>query len=354
MAPPSTARVLIIGDRFGVLTCALDRFGPWVLSDSIVSETTIANNRATNGLTGSARMLSTSDVLGSIRSTDSIGPVDLVVWNVERSNALLAYHASLLAPISHADTIVAAAGMDKHLPPTTADVLRRIGDVTTHPGARKAHLFEVRPQPGIPGFLPLQSTRANPVVVPELDLVLTNGPGVFSADRLDLGTRLLAMHAATPGTIPRDAQVIVDLGCGGGVLGIVALRANRDAHVHFLDESAHAIESARANVEANVPGGLSRSTFTRSDVFAHASKASTADVRADLVLCNPPFHTANTTGDEVAWRMMKESRAQLNPPGELWLVGNRHLGYHAKMSRLFGNVRRLGTHPKFVLLASRR
>jgi 23S rRNA (guanine1835-N2)-methyltransferase len=70
----------------------------------------------------------------------------------------------------------------------------------------------------------------------------------------------------------------------------------------------------------------------------------------ELVLCNPPFHQQQVVGDLLAWRMFQQARAALVRGGELWIVGNRHLGYHAKLSRLFRSVQQVAATPKFVVL----
>jgi len=47
-------------------------------------------------------------------------------------------------------------------------------------------------------------------------------------------------------------------------------------------------------------------------------------------------------------------RRVLRPGGELCIVGNRHLNYHVKLKRLFGNVEQLAANRKFVVLSARR
>ncbi|MBW8806802.1 MAG: methyltransferase, partial [Catenulisporales bacterium] len=74
----------------------------------------------------------------------------------------------------------------------------------------------------------------------------------------------------------------------------------------------------------------------------------------DVVLNNPPFHSHQATTDAVAWRMFTGSRTALRRGGELWVVGNRHLGYHAKLKRLFGNCDVVAGNPKFVVLRAVR
>lgn len=70
------------------------------------------------------------------------------------------------------------------------------------------------------------------------------------------------------------------------------------------------------------------------------------------MLCNPPFHQQQVVGDFLAWRMFTQAKAALTKGGELWIVGNRHLGYHLKLKRLFGNAEQVAATPKFVILRS--
>ena len=35
--------------------------------------------------------------------------------------------------------------------------------------------------------------------------------------------------------------------------------------------------------------------------------------------------------------MFRESKQVLRRGGELWVIGNRHLGYHIQLKKLFGN-----------------
>ncbi len=50
--------------------------------------------------------------------------------------------------------------------------------------------------------------------------------------------------------------------------------------------------------------------------------------------------------------MFTQAKTALAKGGELWIVGNRHLGYHLKLKRLFGNAEQVAATPKFVILRS--
>ena len=73
------------------------------------------------------------------------------------------------------------------------------------------------------------------------------------------------------------------------------------------------------------------------------------DESVSLILCNPPFHQNNAISDNVAWQMFTESKAALEDKGELWVIGNRHLAYHAKLKQIFGNCEVVVSNKKFTL-----
>jgi 16S rRNA G1207 methylase RsmC len=89
-------------------------------------------------------------------------------------------------------------------------------------------------------------------------------------------------------------------------------------------------------------------------VFDLASGVPPPKGTIDRVLNNPPFHEDHAIGDATAWRMFSESRDVLKRGGELWVVGNRHLAYHAKLKRLFGNCNLVASNPRFVVLRAFR
>jgi len=173
--------------------------------------------------------------------------------------------------------------------------------------------------------------------------MLCNHAGVFSRERLDSGTsRLLAQVPAGA-----TAQHIVDLGCGNGVVGLVAAQRNPAATLTFVDESFRAVASAEHNWQT-LFGNSRSAVFEVGDSLTPVANGS-----ADVILCNPPFHQSNAMGDATAWRMFTGARRALRSGGTLLIVGNRHLAYHAKLRRLFGHCEVLHSDSKFVVLCSR-
>ncbi|MDD5411241.1 MAG: methyltransferase, partial [Methylobacter sp.] len=173
--------------------------------------------------------------------------------------------------------------------------------------------------------------------------LICNHANVFSRDSLDIGTRFFLQHL--PGR--QDACDIIDLGCGNGLVGLIAAERNPAATVHFVDESFMAVASAKDNFHRAF-GQQREATFQVGDGLTDFESAS-----ADMILCNPPFHQQNTVGDQIADSMFKQSRRVLRKDGELRVIGNRHLPYHLSLDRLFGAHSVVAANSKFVILKAR-
>jgi 23S rRNA (guanine1835-N2)-methyltransferase len=317
--------VLVVNDTFGALAVGTSRSPRTSWSDSVITHLATTENLERNGLP--------IDVV-IVPSTDSpSGTYDTLLWRLPRSLDVLRAQTAVLHALG--PQRVLAGGMDKHLPPTYLDYLRRFGTVVVHPGRRKAHVYEIA--------FAATAPMATPEVRRTLDalgLSLTSGPHVFGGDRLDAGTALLA------GVLDQapSAAVVADLCCGTGILGLVMQRLQPTAEVHYFDESYQAVAAARANVEVNAPNATS--WFHLTDGFGDV------ETKFDLVVCNPPFHQGNAVTDDVAVNLFQQAKHRLQPGGELWIVGNRHLDYHAKLRHIFPSVRQVTATSTFVVLAA--
>ncbi|MDQ0389330.1 16S rRNA (guanine1207-N2)-methyltransferase [Streptomyces sp. DSM 42143] len=336
---PLSGTVVVVGDRWGALVTALAAHRPVQITDShLAREATRANLERAGVEPGSVRLLTTQDPPPE--------RIDVLLVRVPKSLALLEDQLLRLAPALHEGTVVVGTGMVKEIHTSTLRLFERIvGPTRTSLAVKKARLIFSAPdlslkRPANPW--PLRY-RLPDDVGPVSGRTVVNHAGVFCADRLDIGTRFFLGHLPDGGGFRR----VVDLGCGNGVVGTAVALADPDAEVLFTDESFQAVASAEATYEAS--GAAGRAEFRVADGLAGVPDGS-----VDLVLNNPPFHSHQATTDATARRMFGGARRVLRPGGELWVVGNRHLGYHVALRRLFGNSELVASDPKFVVLRAVR
>ncbi|MFI5806185.1 methyltransferase [Streptomyces sp. NPDC051561] len=338
--------VVVLGDRWGALVTALAVHHPVQITDSYLGREATRANLARNGTDpDTLRLLSTQDAPPE--------RIDVLLVRVPKSLALLEDQLHRLAPALHADSVVIGTGMVKEIHTSTLRLFERlVGATRTSLAEKKARLIF-----GTTGTAAASSPDRGgdpwPLTYTVDDdagagsgVTVTNHAGIFCAERLDIGTRFFLKHL--PGRLPEGADGparILDLGCGNGVVGTAAALAHRGTEVLFVDESYQAVASAEATYRANVPEGDGRAKFLVGDGTAGLPHDS-----IDLVLNNPPFHSHQATTDATARRMFAGARDVLRPGGELLVVGNRHLGYHVRLRRLFGNCETVASDPKFVVL----
>ncbi|NKB72032.1 MAG: methyltransferase [Candidatus Latescibacteria bacterium] len=329
--PRAGSALLICHDAFGALGTALAKQRPQLLGDSHLAQRAAVENLRGNGLAVEQIRL-----LSSLQAP--AGPLDLVLFKVPKSLALLRDTLQRLRPLMHAGTRIIGAGMARDIHASTlAWCGRLIGPTRTSLARKKARLiycqFEASLDPG-PNPYPSQYRLEGS------DWLLSNHAHVFSRSGLDAGTGLLLDYIPASG----KALNMADLGCGNGAVGLVAAKRNPEAELIFVDESFMAVESARDNFQ-RVFGATRRARFRVGDGLQGIAPQS-----VDLVLNNPPFHQQRAVDDAVAWRMFGQAAGALVRGGQLWVVGNRHLGYHVKLKRLLGNCKVVGSNRKFVVL----
>ncbi len=327
---PAGSRVLILNDSFGALACALAQQAEVTSSgDSHLAHLALEKNLQRNGL-------ATDSVTFVPASEAAQGPFDRVLIRVPKTLALLEEQLIRLHGQLAPGAQVIAAAMIKHLPRAAGDLLEKyIGPVQASLAVKKARLLTATPVEKAAPVSPYP-TRYR-LDQPAIELL--NHANLFCREDLDIGTRAFLPH------LPRALGNlrVADLGCGNGVLGIVYALGNPQAQLTLVDESYMAVQSARENWQAILGD-------RPADIRAGDGLAEQPMDSLDLVLCNPPFHQQQVVGDFLAWRMFTQAKTALAKGGELWIVGNRHLGYHLKLKRLFGKVEQVAATPKFVIL----
>ena len=323
--------IWIYNDSFGALSVALNHCSVQAISDSYLAHRSIQNNYRDNDLV--------TDSLTLRNSIETLeGRPDLVLIKVPKTLALLEDQLCRLKPFLTARTQVIGAGMVRHIHSSTLSLFERIiGPTKTSLATKKARLIFSTPDMEIE---PSESPYPNSYTLEKTKHQIINHANVFSRQKLDIGTRLFLQHLP----VSPSAQSIIDLGCGNGIVGLIASERNPNAKIKFIDESYMAVASAKQNFE-NAFNGQHKAAFIVDNCLDK-----TDSVSADLILNNPPFHQQQAIGEHIALQMFRQSYRVLRHKGELWVIGNRHLGYHKRLKQIFGNCTTVASNSKFVIL----
>lgn len=332
--PSIDTRVLVLNDSFGALAASLaGKVKVLSSGDSFLALQGLEKNLARNG--------QGFDAVQHVPASEAVvGPFDRVLIRVPKTLALLEEQLIRLQGQLAPGAQVVAGAMIKHLPRAAGDLLERyIGPVQASLAVKKARLLVATAEDKTAATSPYP-TRYR---LDEPAIELLNHANVFCREGLDIGTRAFLPH------LPKNLGTarVADLGCGNGVLAIASALQNPDAHYTLVDESFMAVQSAAENWQAALGA---RDVIVRAGDGLAGQEAQSLDV----VLCNPPFHQQQVVGDFLAWRMFQQAREALVVGGALYIVGNRHLGYHSKLARLFRGVEQVAATPKFVILKARK
>ncbi len=163
-------------------------------------------------------------------------------------------------------------------------------------------------------------------------------PGVFSADRLDDGTRLLLDHLP-----PLEQARVLDFGCGWGVIGVLAASLGA-AKVDLVDIDLLAVASAKRNLAAY--------RISAAECLAGDGLVPVESRRYHYILTNPPFHAGKSVSYRVSDDLIAGSGSLLEPDGQLILVANRFIPYEQTLQHYFRKVMRLAENGRFQVLSA--
>ena len=144
-------------------------------------------------------------------------------------------------------------------------------------------------------------------------------PGVFSWDRVDPGSALLAR------TMTPLAGKGADFGAGIGFLSQAALKSPKLESLLLIDADRRAVEAAKRNIDDP------RVTILWGDVRTVVI----APGSLDFVIMNPPFHDGGAEDKQLGQVFIRRAADVLRRSGTLWLVANRHLPYEKVLAEVF-------------------
>ncbi|MCP3854669.1 MAG: methyltransferase [Actinomycetia bacterium] len=142
----------------------------------------------------------------------------------------------------------------------------------------------------------------------DLTIELVTDRGVFSRERIDVGTRFLLMEGPD---VP-DSGHLLDLGCGYGPIALTLAHRAPEATVWAIDVNDRARDLCAANARRL---GLD-------NVKVVAPSEVPAEVRFTAIWSNPPIRI----GKEALHELLSRWLRRLGPDGQAHLVVQRHLG----------------------------
>ena len=166
------------------------------------------------------------------------------------------------------------------------------------------------------------------IFVGGMDLHLITYKGLFSYKELDKGTKLLIESMILP-----EKGNILDLGCGNGVVGVVAGLLNPGLKIYFTDINPSAISATKQNAKRY----LDRDRF----VVKRTDGIDSLDTKFNAVYTNPPF----SAGKSVVDKFIQQSHDQLLDRGWLDTVVRKAKGgksLYSRMEGIFGNIEVIG------------
>jgi 16S rRNA (guanine1207-N2)-methyltransferase len=177
---------------------------------------------------------------------------------------------------------------------------------------------------------------------PLIDRRFATAPGMFSHDRIDPGSKLLAQ------ALPMDLSGrVADFWAGWGHLSAeVAARCPGVRGIDLYEADHASLEAARRNLAAM--SDLSIEYFWR-DLLSEPVEA-----RYDAIVMNPPFHQGRAAEPEFGQKLIAVAAKALRSRGKLYLVANKGLPYERALAAAFTEFSRIAGDNAFKVLAAAR
>lgn len=161
---------------------------------------------------------------------------------------------------------------------------------------------------------------------------------VFSPSQIDRGTLAMLSKIAF-----KDEDKVLDLGCGYGVVGILASKEIGQDNVMMCDVSLDAVNLAKENASIN---DVSDVNIIQSDGFSMIPE----DKKFTLILSNPPYHT----DFKVAKGFIENGFKHLEIGGKIIMVTKRLEWYKNKLISIFGGVKIFEINDYYVFISEKR
>lgn len=167
-------------------------------------------------------------------------------------------------------------------------------------------------------------------------------PGMFSHDRIDRGSRLLAE------ALPRDLSgKVADFCAGWGYVAVEVLeRCPAVEAIDLYEADFASLEAARHNLAGSRPAACQ---FFWHDLIGEAVAG-----RYDAIVMNPPFHQGRAAEPGIGQRLIAVAAKALANRGRLLMVANKGLPYEKVLAASFARYEKLADDGGFNVFSAWR
>lgn len=164
-------------------------------------------------------------------------------------------------------------------------------------------------------------------------------PGLFSKNEVDPGSELLINTMIIE---PHD--IVLDLGCGYGAIGLVAADLAHLGKVYMADTDVRAVTCSKLNAKLN--------TIENVEILASDGFEGIPDITFDVIVSNPPSHLPKETIREFVEGAVK----QLKKGGRVYFVTEKRIQpmVQREFERVFGNYGDVASRDRYVVSVAHR
>jgi len=260
---------------------------------------------------------------------------DLVIIQFPKSKAELTFTLAMVAASLSKECLVLVVGENKSgIKSLDKLTTQQLADCAKVDSARHCLLFAANMLPAQESFILENWLKPYSFSINETVIKVVALPGVFSQNRLDIGTQVLLENL--PKKVTGD---LLDFGCGAGVIASYYGKVFPNANLHLLDVSALALYSAQKTLNLNNLTGQVFPSNSLSDVKG----------KYDYVISNPPFHQGLKTNYLATETFLSKIKPHLKPRGHVIVIANSFLRYQPIMEEEIGRTQVLAKKKGFTL-----
>ena len=263
---------------------------------------------------------------------------DLVIISFPKSKAELNYTLAMINPYLCDDALILIVGEKKGGIQSTQKLTQNfLVHCVKVDAARHCLLFAGQFNNQRTAFIIDDWFKHYQITVNNIDLTIASLPGVFSQQKLDLGTALLLEN------LPKNIHGnVLDFGCGAGVISCYIGKKYPNIALSLLDVSALAITSAKKTLQINALSGT---------VFA-SNSLSEVKTSYQHVVSNPPFHQGIKTNYQATEDFLKNIKTYMQHQSTITIVANSFLRYSPIMTDNIGKTKTITKRQGFTIYQS--